>query len=397
MGLTILICTVYYVMISRIDYEKKITACLENFPITTLTGPRQSGKTTLATQIYRRTGGTYLDTGRRSDRLRLSNPESFLASREGLVVIDEIQEMPELFNVLRVVVDDPDSKARFLVLGSASPGIVKGVSETLAGRTAFVDLSGFNLLEVGAAEINRLWFRGGFPRAYLSSDDETAQVWLEAFIRTFIERDLPGLGYPESVFHIRRLLSMIASCHGQLTNYSAIASSMGITHKTVQKYSNILEGAYIIRRLRPYFTNTRKRLVKSPKIYIRDTGILHYLLQIDSFYNLLGNAAAGYSWEGFALEQLICKFGERHCYFWRTSHGAELDLLVLKKGKKYGFEIKMSEAPGITRSMRIAMENLELEHLWCIYPGKNVIPIDEDITLWPMRNLYSHPLLTELS
>lgn len=368
-------------MIPRNDYEKKIITCLENFPITTLTGPRQSGKTTLATQIYRKTGGTYLDIGRRSDRLRLSNPESFLASLEGLVVIDEIQEMPELFNVLRAVVDDTDSKARFLVLGSASPGIVKGVSETLAGRTAFVDLSGFNLLEVGAGEINKLWFRGGFPKAYLSSDDKSAQIWLEAFIRTFIERDLPGIGYPESVFHVRRLLSMIASCHGQLTNYSAIAGSMGITHKTVQKYSDILEGAFIIRRLRPYFTNTKKRLVKSPKIYIRDTGILHYLLQIDSFYSLLGNAAAGSSWEGFALEQLICQFGERYCYFWRTAHGAELDLLVLKKGKKYGFEFKMSEAPGITRSMRIAKENLELEHLWIVAPVRESYQVEERITV----------------
>ncbi len=368
-------------MIPRIDYENKITACLENFPITTLIGPRQSGKTTLATQIYRKAGGTYLDTGRRSDRLRLSNPESFLASLEGLVVIDEIQEMPELFNVLRAVVDDSDIKARFLVLGSASPRIVKGVSETLAGRTAFVDLSGFNLLEVGAGEINKLWFRGGFPRAYLSPDDESALTWLEAFIRTFIERDLPGIGYPESVFHVRRLLSMIASCHGQLTNYSSIAGSMGITHKTVQKYSDILDGALIIRRLRPYFTNTRKRLVKSPKIYIRDTGILHYLLQIDSFYNLLGNAAAGSSWEGFALEQLISKFGERHCYFWRTAHGAELDLLVLKKGKKYGFEFKMSEAPRITKSMRIARENLELEHLWIVAPVRESYPVEEKITV----------------
>lgn len=368
-------------MIPRNDYEKQIITCLESFPITTLTGPRQSGKTTLATQIYRKTGGTYLDIGRRSDRLRLSNPESFLTSLEGLVVIDEIQEMPELFNVLRVVVDDPASKARFLVLGSASPGIVKGVSETLAGRTAFVDLSGFNLLEVGAGEINKLWFRGGFPRAFLSSDDESAQTWLEAFIRTFIERDLPGIGYPESVFHVRRLLSMIASCHGQLTNYSAVAGSMGVTHKTVQKYSDILEGAFIIRRLRPFFTNTRKRLVKSPKIFIRDTGILHYLLQIDSFYSLLGNAAAGFSWEGFALEQLICQFGERHCYFWRTAHGAELDLLVLKNGKKYGFEFKMSEAPGISRSMRIAGENLELEHLWIVAPVRESYQVDEGISV----------------
>ncbi len=368
-------------MIPRNDYEKQIIACIESFPITTLTGPRQSGKTTLATQIYRKTGGTYLDIGRRSDRLRLSNPESFLVSLEGLVVIDEIQEMPELFNVLRVVVDDPASKARFLVLGSASPGIVKGVSETLAGRTAFVDLSGLNLMEVGAGEINKLWFRGGFPRAYLSSDDESAQTWLEAFIRTFIERDLPGIGYPESVFHVRRLLSMIASCHGQLTNYSAVAGSMGVTYKTVQKYSDILEGAFIIRRLRPFFTNTRKRLVKSPKFFIRDSGILHYLLQIDSFYSLLGNAAAGFSWEGFALEQLICQFGERHCYFWRTAHGAELDLLVLKNGKKYGFEFKMSEAPGISRSMRIAGENLELEHLWIVAPVRESYQVDEGISV----------------
>ena len=368
-------------MIPRVEYEKKIIACLDTFPITTLIGPRQSGKTTLATQIYEKTGGTYLDTGRRSDRLRLSNPESFLSSLEGLVVIDEIQEIPELFNVLRAVVDEPDSEARFLVLGSASPGIVKGVSETLAGRTAFVDLSGFSLLEVGSDKIDRLWFRGGFPRAYLSSDDESAQTWLEAFIRTFIERDLPGIGYPESVFHVRRLLSMIASCHGQITNYSTIAGSMGVTHKTVQKYTDILEGAFMIRRLRPWFANAKKRLVKSPKTYIRDTGILHYLLQIDSRYSLLGNAAAGSSWEGFALEQLICRFGERNCYFWRTANGAELDLLVSKKGKMYGFEVKMSDAPGITRSMRIAKDDLELEHLWLVAPVRDSFVVEKGITV----------------
>ena len=358
----------------------------------TLLGPRQSGKTTLARSIWEKLGGTYLDLDLRSDQARLANPESFLGSLTGLVVIDEVQRDPGLLQVLRPLADRKDRPATFLLLGSASPEIVKGASETLAGRTEFVDLSGFDLGEVGISSLERLWFRGGFPRSFLAESDEASSSWLEGFTRTFLERDLPQLGYFTGAAVIRRLWTMIASVHGQPVNFSALGRSMGLNYKTIQQYVDILEGAFMVRVLPPWFSNTRKRLVKSARIYVRDSGVLHNLLQIDSLYALRGHAVAGASWEGFALEQLFSIFGSRNCHFWSTHQGAEIDLLALRGGKSYGFEIKLAEAPRVTRSMRIAVEELELAHLWVIYPGANPFPLDATITAWPLSQIPELPV-----
>jgi predicted AAA+ superfamily ATPase len=379
-------------MIARPRYEQRVLSALERSPVVTLLGPRQSGKTTLARGIWEKLGGTYLDLDLRSDQTRLSNPESFLGSLKGLVVLDEVQRDPTLLRLLRPLADRMDRPATFLLLGSASPEIVRNASETLAGRTEFVDLSGFDLAEVGSHEFERLWFRGGFPRSFLSDSDEASGSWLEGFTRTFLERDLPQLGYYTGAAVIRRLWTMIASVHGQPVNFSSLGRSMGLNYKTIQQYVDILEGAFMIRRLPPWFSNTRKRLVKSPKIFVRDSGVLHSLLQIDSLYELKGHAISGTSWEGFALEQFFSVFGHRNCYFWCTHQNAEIDLLAIRSGKYYGLEMKLAEAPGITRSMRIAIDELDLEHLWVIYPGSETLELDSAITACPLSEMPGLPI-----
>lgn len=360
-------------------------------PVTTLLGPRQCGKTTLARKLCEKHGGTYLDLERRSDRIRLSNPEAFLGSLNGLVVIDEVQGMPLLMEVLRPLADRDDRPATFLLLGSASPSLLKGTSETLAGRTGFVDLHGFDVEEVGEAGLERLWFRGGFPRSFLADDDRTSGMWLEAFARTFIERDLPYLGDFQSASLMRRLWTMLASLQGQVFNSSQMGTSLSVSYKTVQRYLDLLEGAFMIRRLQPWYENSGKRLVKSPKLYIRDSGILHSFLQIDSLYQLKGHIVSGASWEGFTLEQFFRFHGSRNCYFWRTHQGAEIDLVCIRNGLRYGIEVKLSETPGVTRSMRIAKNELGLHHVWVLYPGKNSFPMDEGITAWPVEAIRTLP------
>ena len=384
-------------MINRFSNLKRLESALARSPVTALLGARQTGKTTLALQYLKDNPGQYLDLESHSDLTRLSNPELYLSSLEGLVVIDEVQRRPDLFAVIRSIVDRHPGKVIFLLLGSASPDIIKGVSESLAGRLAFVDLSGLSIEEVGADEINVLWSRGGFPPAYTASDDSGSFAWREDFIRTFLERDLPQLGYPLPASTMRRFWMMLASCHGQLLNLSAIGRAMGISHTSVTRYLDILEGAYVIRRLQPWYANIRKRQVKASKLYLRDSGILHALLGIRNYDDLVGNQVAGHSWEGFAVGEVIQAFNTDRLFFWRTQQNAELDILLFWNGKRFGFEIKFSENPRPGRSARIAIEDLNLDHLWCIYPGEDVIPIDEDITLWPLRRLFSHPLLLDMT
>lgn len=361
-------------------------------PVTTLLGPRQCGKTTLARAIWEKLGGTFLDLEKRSDRIRLSSPEAFLGSLSGLVVIDEIQREPSLMEVLRPLADRTDSHAAFLLLGSASPALIRGASESLAGRTGFVDLHGFDVEEVESSCVEKLWYRGGFPRSFLADSDKDSSDWLEAFTRTLIERDLPMLGRFETAASMRRLWTMLASIQGQVLNCSHLGRSLSISYKTVQKYLDLLEGAFMIRRVPPWFENTGKRLVKSPKVYIRDSGILHNFLQIDSLFQLKGHIVSGASWEGFALEQFFSFHGNRNCYFWGTHQGGEMDLVVIRKGNRYGVEVKLSETPGVTRSMRIALSDLGLKHIWIIYPGKEKYPLDRFITAWPVGEISSLPL-----
>lgn len=371
-------------MIPRPDAIERIAAVFKVHPVAALLGPRQCGKTTLARVISEREPCSYFDLENPVDLRRLSAPMSTLEELSGLVVMDEIQRKPDLFELLRVLVDRPKSSVHFLIPGSASLGLVRGVSESLAGRIGFVDLSGFDLREVGSEKRFRLWIRGGFPRSFLAKDDPSSIAWREDFIRTFLERDIPQLGITIPAEILRRFWTMISHYHGQVWNATHFARSLGTSEKTARRYLDILAGAYMVRVLPPWYENIRKRQVKAPKIYIRDSGILHALLQINTMADLQGHPKLGSSWEGFCLEQLIGYLGTRDVYFWATHAGAELDLLVTVAGKRYGFEFKYADAPGANRSMRIAIEDLGLEHLWVIYPGRHEYDIDENISAIPI-------------
>ncbi|MBI5558927.1 MAG: ATP-binding protein [Deltaproteobacteria bacterium] len=374
-------------IIQRPDCLKSITTAVKRAPVTTLLGPRQCGKTTLARIYGNERNATYFDLESLPDQRRLQNPELMLGSLQGLVVLDEIQEMPHLFNVLRILVDRPENKARFLILGSAAPHIVKNASETLAGRTEFVKLSGFNLKETGSDSSEKLWLRGGFPLAYLAQNNDDSLAWRNNFIRTFLERDIPQLGITIPAASMRRFWTMLAHFHGQILNASEIGRSLGLHDKTIRSYLDILTGTFMIRQLQPWHENLNKRQVKAPKIYFRDTGLLHTLLDIQDMHGLMGNPRLGGSWEGFALEQVLQITKPAESYFWATHSGAELDLFFIKNGKRIGVEFKFNEAPKISKSMRVALHDLSLAHLWIVYPGRNSYPADKNITVLPLENV----------
>ena len=382
-------------MIERNSYLINLSTAIKRSPVTALLGPRQCGKTTLAREFANeKYSGTSVQVTRFDleslpDIRRLQNPELVLGSLEGLVIIDEIQEMPELFSVLRILVDRPENRTRFLILGSASPFIIHNVSETLAGRVEFIELSGFDLSEIKGENWEKLWLYGGFPRAYLSGSDEDSLAWREGFIRTFLERDIPLLGITIPPAAIRRFWTMLAHYHGQTWNASELARSMGTSDKTVRSYLDILTGTFMIRQLQPWYENIGKRQVKAPKIYFRDSGLLHSLLGLPDRYSLLGHPKVGASWEGFALEQVLQAARRRsgkapEAYFWATYNNAELDLFFQDRGHRYGVEAKFSEAPKVTPFMRIAIETLKLDHLWIVYPGRQKYPAHEKITVLPL-------------
>jgi len=372
-------------MIPRPRAIERIERALALNPIATLLGPRQCGKTTLARMIAEREPSTFFDLENPVDSRRLSAPMTALEGLSGLVIIDEVQRKPDLFELLRVLVDRPDNAARFLLLGSASPQLVKGVSESLAGRIGFIDLSGFDLEEVGCDERDRLWVRGGFPRSYLAIDDPSSLAWREDFIRTFLERDIPQLGITIPAETLRRFWTMIAHYHGQIWNASEFARSFGVSEVTIRRYLDILAGAYVVRILPPWFASIRKRQVKAPKIYVRDSGILHALLQLETLASIQSHPKLGASWEGFVLEQVIGLLETRDAYYWATHGGAELDLLVILGGKRYGFEFKYADAPSTSRSMHVAIQDLSLEHLWVIYPGDQEYFLHDKISVIPIN------------
>ena len=374
-------------MIKRISYIKKLSNALKRAPITALLGPRQSGKTTLARMFGKDKSATYFDLESQPDLNRLQNPEMMLGSLKDIIVLDEIQEMPELFSVLRVLVDRPDNKSKFLILGSASPTIIKNVSETLAGRIEFIELSGFDLTETGSESMERLWIRGGFPRSFLADSEEDSLAWREGFISTFLERDIPLLGINIPPVAMRRFWTMLAHYHGQTWNASELARSMGLSDKTVRSYLDILTGTYMIRQLQPWYENVSKRQVKAPKIYFRDPGLLHSLLSLTDMHTLLGHPRVGASWEGFALEQFINFVKPTETFFWSTHSGAEIDLFFQYQGRRYGVEFKFIEAPKITKSMRVALQDLRLDHMWIIYPGKHTYLADDKISVCPLSKL----------
>ncbi len=374
-------------MIDRLTYMEKLSTALDRSPITAILGPRQCGKTTLARLFGSGKTAEYFDLESQPDLQRLQNPELVLNSLEGLVILDEIQNMPMLFRTLRVLVDRPEKLTRFLILGSASPDLVKTVSETLAGRVEFIELSGFDIRETGTDTWQTLWLRGGFPRSFLSNSDEDSLAWREGFVKTFLERDIPQLGITIPAAAMRRFWTMLAHYHGQLWNASEFARSMGLTDKTVRSYLDILTGTFMVHQLQPWHANIGKRQVKSPKIYLRDAGLLHTLLSISDMQSLWSHPRVGASWEGFALNQFLQVFSPTQHFFWSTYSGAELDLFFLHRGRRYGVEFKFSEAPKTTRSMRIALDDLQLDHLWIIYPGEHHYPIDERLTAWPLQQI----------
>lgn len=366
-------------MIPRAALRDRVLGALGRSPVVAILGPRQCGKTTLAREVAEGRKSETYDLEDSADRDRLSNPRLALEGATGLVVIDEVQRRPELFEALRVLVDRPGRRARFLLLGSASPDLVRGVSESLAGRIAFVDMGGFDLTEVGVERHRRLWLRGAFPRAYLAPSEERSLVWRGEFIRTFLERDLSQLGIGISAQALERFWTMVAHFHGGTWNAADFARSLGTSEPTARRYLDVLTGTFLVRQLAPWHENIGKRQVKAPKVYLRDSGVLHALLGLKTFRDVTRHSKLGASWEGFAIEQVLSVAGQADAYFWGTHAGAELDLLLLKRGRRWGFEMKCADAPQVTRSMRIAMADLCLDRLWVVHPGAKSYPLDHGI------------------
>ena len=357
-------------------------------PVTALLGARQTGKTTLSAMLAEKRSDThFFDLEKAADRSSLSTPETTLDSLRGLIIIDEIQRMPLLFATLRPLVDRHPLPARFLLLGSASPAMVKGVSESLAGRVLFIQVPGFTIDEVNSGFINRLWIRGGFPRSFLAKSEAESFRWRQAFLTTFLERDIPQLGIRVPAETLRRFWMMLAHYHGQIWNSSELARSLGTNEKTTRHYLDILTGAYVMRVLPPWHENVGKRQVKSPKIYVRDSGLLHTLLGLENIQDIRAHPKYGLSWEGFALQQTLALIKEDNAFFWATHRGAELDLLVIRHGKRYGFEFKCADAPTMTKSLHIAVKDLNLIRTWIVYPGDRRYPVHESVEVIPLRCL----------
>ncbi len=353
---------------------------LSDNPVVALLGARQVGKTTLARQLGAEFGApAHFDLEDPRDLARLDQPTLALEPLRGLVIIDEIQHRPDLFPILRVLADRPARPARFLVLGSASPTLLRQSSESLAGRLGYHELTGFDLRETAGEPHERLWLRGGFPRAWLARDDARSLEWRRDFIRTFVERDLPGFGITLPPRLLHDFWTMLAHYHGQSWNGSELARAFGVSHTTVRRYLEIMTGAYVVRQLRPWWENIGKRVVKAPKMYIADSGLLHALLDIESDTDLARHPKVGASWEGFGLAQVVRQLGAHpgECYFWSVHGGAELDLLVVRGQRRIGFEFKRTDAPKVTRSMRSAIDALRLDSLDVVHLGSES---------WPMGN-----------
>lgn len=370
-------------MIERNHELKTLGNLLRRHPVVGIVGARQVGKTTLALALAAKSRGsvTYYDLENPEDLSRLSDPMLALKGLKGLVVIDEIHRLPELFGLLRVLVDRRKPRCRFLVLGSASPDLLRQGSETLAGRIFYHQLNGFALDEVGVENNMRLWLQGGFPRAYLSRSRAESDEWRRGFIRTFLERDLPQLGITIRATTLRRFWTMLAHYHGQILNASEFARSFGVAHTTIRNYLDLLTSALVVRQLPPWHENISKRQVKAPKVYLADSGLLHTLLNLTTFRDLEGHPKVGASWEGFILEQVIRRLGARteECFFWATHGGAEVDLVVVRGRKKLGFEIKRTSSPKLTPSMRSALTDLRLQSLDVIHAGDETFQLGKKV------------------
>ena len=368
----------------RRKYEiETLTKLIKRHPVVGIVGARQVGKTTLAREIADRIQGElhYFDLEKPEDLARLSDPMLGLKDLKGLIVIDEVQRLRDLFPIIRVLVDRPRSPSRFLILGSASPELLRQSSESLAGRIVYHYLNGFALDEIGRTNFKNLWLRGGFPRSYLSRSHADSHEWRRGFIQTFLERDIPQLGINIRSSTLSRFWQMLAHYHGQTWNASEFARSFGVADTTVRQYLDLLTSALVVQQLLPWHENISKRQVKAPKIYIADSGLLHGLLNLRNLRDLEGHPKVGASWEGFVIRQIIrqLRVGPEECFFWATYAGAELDLLVIRGRHRFGFEIKRTTSPRITPSMRSALNNLKLRHLDVVHAGESTFPLGEKI------------------
>ena len=377
-------------VVIRQFFLDKIKRAFQVTNVVAILGPRQCGKTTAAKQYIDKQSSfpkqNYFDLENYRDRERLSDPLLSLSSLSGLIVIDEIQRAPGLFETLRVLVDNKELEQHYLILGSASRDLIAQSSETLAGRITYLELTPFMFDEIHQME--KLWTRGGYPLSVLGASDEISAAWRKGYIKTFLERDIPALGIQIPAEQLRRFWMMLAHYHGNMFNASELGRSLGVSHKTMKEYADILTGTFMVRQLQPWHENIGKRQVKTPKIYIRDSGIFHTLIGVNTNSDLLVNPKLGASWEGFALEQVIFHLDaqQEECYFWGTHQQAELDLLIIKNGKRLGFEVKYSGAPKLTKSMQIAQEDLALDALTVIYPGDIEYTLTKDIHVKPLTS-----------
>ena len=373
-------------MIERSSILSTIQIALGRSRVVAIIGPRQSGKTTLARQFVRSDSVNYFDLEDPVSLARLEQPLTALQDLRDLVVIDEIQRRPDLFPILRVLADREGLPARFLILGSASPELIRSSSESLAGRMETISISGFSLAEVGIDAMQEHWLRGGFPLSFLADNDIDSFAWRKNFVQTFLERDLPRWGVQIPTGNLLRFWTMISHYHGQVWNAAELARSMGVSEPTVRRYLDILQDVFMVRILQPWHTNLKKRQVKSPKIYFRDSGLLHSLLGIRTPQDLQTHPKSGASWEGYAIEEAIKSIEPDEVYFWGTHNGAEIDLLLLKNGRRFGLECKRVDAPRLTPSMQIALEDLQLDRLVVIYPGERSYPLGEKVTAVPLSS-----------
>ncbi len=372
-------------MINRKDLVRNVRLALRRSRVVALVGPRQCGKTTLAQQLLDADSPNYFDLEDPSSIPRLDEPMTALRGLKGLVVIDEVQRKPDLFTVLRVLADRRPLTARFLILGSASPELLRQSSESLAGRIETVAMSGFSIDEVGISFQARHWIRGGFPLSFLARTEADSFAWRKNFIQTFLERDIPQWGIGTPAIALLRFWTMLAHYHGQAWNAAEPARSLGVSEPTVRRYLDILSGVFMIRQLTPWHANLKKRQVKAPKIYLCDTGLLHQLLGIRSEKELLSHPKCGASWEGYVIEETIKAIEPDEVYYWATHGGAEIDLVLIKNGRMLGVECKRMDAPRMTPSMRIAREELNLEQIAVVYPGKKRYAMSDGVAAVPFN------------
>lgn len=374
-------------MIKRAAYRRKIEDALKRSRSVALLGPRQCGKTTLARELVDVNSINYFDLEDTASLMALADPKTALSSLTGIVVIDEVQRRPDLFPILRVLLDRSPLPAKYLILGSASSDLLRQSSESLAGRLELIEMDGFCLPEVGQKEATRLWLRGGFPLSFLAKNDADSFVWRKSFIQAILERDLRRQGIDIPTVALHRFWAMIAHSHGQIWNAAPLAASLGISQPTVRKYLDILTGLFLVRQIQPWHANIKKRQVKAPKIYIRDTGVLHSLLGLKTESEILRHPGCGSSWEGYVIEEIIHSVEPDDTYYWATHNGAEIDLVFLKGGRMYGVEVKRADAPSLTPSLRIALEDLSLERIAVIYPGEKRYELHKKISVIPFSNI----------